>query len=349
MDTAKQLQSVWQNPEALQSKRERGATLLSRAVAAALLLNLFLALLAGCSGAPAADQLSGQLHIAGSTALQPLVSAAARLFEQQHPRVRIDVAGGGSRAGLDAVSAHKVDIGDSDIYADPAIYPDPNLTDHIVCVIPFAMIVNPDVTVTSLTRQQIIAIYSTGSITNWSQVGGPDLPIVPVVRPPTSGTRDTFRKYILGGRDEKGKLLQSDSSETVRDTVAHTKGAIGYLALSYLAPAVPHPGVQVIAIDGWQPTAANIVAGHYIFWGYEHMYTLGDNNPLLSAFLDFMLSAAVQRQAEQMGYLPIATMHLPGVALQGPGAHGEGPTAERSAVGVQAIAAAPPRASRKEG
>ncbi|MBX5451558.1 MAG: phosphate ABC transporter substrate-binding protein [Thermogemmatispora sp.] len=271
---------------------------------------IILMLLVGCGGAANSQSaLSGRLRIAGSTALQPLVSAAANLFERQHPQVHIQVDGGGSRAGLAAVTSHQADIGDSDIYADPAIYPDPNLTDHIVCVIPFAMVVNPDVTVTSLTRQQIIDIFSTGRINNWSQVGGPDLPIVPVVRPQTSGTRDTFRKYILGGRDEKGKLLQTDSSVTVRETVAHTPGAVGYLALSVLTPAV-----RVLAIEGAKPTLANIVAGRYIFWSYEHMYTLGDNNPLLSAFLDFMLSAPVQQEAQRLGYIPIAAMNLNGAS-----------------------------------
>jgi phosphate transport system substrate-binding protein len=284
----------------------------------ALLLSI---LLASCSGpTDGASALSGHLQVVGSTALQPLAAAAASLFEQQHPQVHIDVSGGGSRQGLNAVTSHKADIGDSDIYADPAIYPDPNLTDHIVCVIPFAMVVNPDVTVTSLTRTQIIAIFSTGTIKNWSQVGGPDLPIVPVVRPQTSGTRDTFRKYILGGRDEKGKLLQTDSSVTVRDTVARTPGAIGYLGLSVLTSAV-----RVIAIDGQLPSLANIVAGRYIFWSYEHMYTLGDTSPLLSAFLDFMLSPAVQQEAQRRSYIPIAAMQLNGSGTSDRPDPGQGP------------------------
>lgn len=156
--------------------------------------------LSGC-GTPGISQaaLSGQLLVVGSTALQPLASAAATRFQQQHPGTHIDVQGGGSVTGLQAVTAHKADVGDSDIYADPALYPDPNLTDHIVCVIPFTMIVNPDVTVTSLTSQQIMDIFSpNGHIHNWQEVGGPNLPIQPVVRPASSGTRDTFRKYVLG-------------------------------------------------------------------------------------------------------------------------------------------------------
>lgn len=266
-----------------------------------------LMMLSSCAGpinAPP-NAVSGHVVAVGSTALQPLVTQAAQLFQQEQPGVTVDVQGGGSVLGLQAVTTHKADIGDSDIYADPAQYPDPNLTDHLVCVVPFAMIVNPDVTVTSLTQDQIVGIFSTGQITNWKQVGGPDLAIVPVVRPATSGTRATFRKYVLDGRDENGRLLSSDSSQTVRQVVAQTPGAIGYLAES-----VVDPTVHVVAIDGQQPSQASIAAGRYAFWGFEHMYTLGDNGGPVEAFLDFMLTPAIQRLAQQLGYIPIASMQL---------------------------------------
>lgn len=272
---------------------------------AALLLGVMA--LAACTGpgAGATNALSGHILVTGSTALQPLVTKAAQLFQQQHPGVHIEVRGGGSKQGLEDVNAHASDIGDSDIYADSAKYPDPNLTDHLICVIPFTMIVNPGVTVQSLTHNQIIDIFSTGKINNWKQVGGPDLAIVPVVRPATSGTRATFRKYILGGRDENGTLLKTDSSQTVRDTVAKTAGAIGYLAVSVLDPTV-----KAIGIDGQNATPASIEAGRYAYWGYEHMYTLGDGNHPIDNFLNFMLTYEVQHLAQQLGYIPIADMKL---------------------------------------
>jgi len=159
----------------------------------AMTSSLFLTGCAGSVGTP--PELSGHLLVVGSTALQPLATAAATLYHRQHPEVQIEVQGGGSLVGLDAVTNQKSGIGDSDIYADPAVYPDPNLTDHIVCVIPFTMVTGPGVTVTSLTPQQIIDIFSTGKIKNWQQVGGSNLPIVPVVRPGTSGTPSRYRDH----------------------------------------------------------------------------------------------------------------------------------------------------------
>jgi phosphate transport system substrate-binding protein len=271
------------------------------------LLSISTLLLASCSGAQAESKdLSGHVLIVGSTALQPLATQAADRFTKAHPNVQMEVRGGGSVVGLTSVNSHQADIGDSDIYANPALYPDPNLTDHLVCVIPFTMITHPGISVTSLKREEIIKIFSTGEITNWSQVGGPNLRIVPVVRPATSGTRDTFRKYILDGRDENGKLLTTDSSDTVRDTVASTPGAIGYLAVPYV-----NNSVHTVAIDGATPTQANIESGQYLFWGFEHMYTLGDDDPVIDEFLNrFMLSPQVQALALQLGYIPIANVKL---------------------------------------
>jgi phosphate transport system substrate-binding protein len=261
----------------------------------------------GCAGlgSTTSPTLSGHLLAKGSTALQPLVTAAAAIYQRQHPQVKIDVEGGGSLTGLNTVTGYKANIGDSDVYADPAQYPDPNLTDHIVCVIPFTMVVNLDVPVHSLTTQQIIDIFSTSTIRNWSQVGGPDLPIVPIVRPPTSGTRATFRKYILGGRDENGRLQKTDSSQSILNVVEHTPGAISYLALS-----VANASVHAIAINNEMATPENIANGSYAYWGYEHMYTMGDNNTLISSFLDFMLTPEIQNLAQRMHYIPIADMNL---------------------------------------
>jgi phosphate transport system substrate-binding protein len=142
-------------------------------------------------------------------------------------------------------------------------------------------------------------------------VGGPDQPIVPVVRPSTSGTRATFRKYVLGGRDENGTLLQSDSSQTVLQTVANTPGAIGYLAVPVLDSSV-----RQVAIDNQLPTVTNIQAGRYPFWGFEHMYTLGQTEGPLDTFLNFMLTSEIQQLASQMGYIPIAGAQLASAALR---------------------------------
>ena len=262
---------------------------------------------AGGDGTTNGD-LDGHIHMVGSTALLPLATQAADLFHQHHPGVKMDVAGGGSITGLKAVTNHQADIGDSDIYADPALYPDPNLTDHIVCVNMFTLIVDPQITLSSLTSRQIIAIF-TGKGKNWKAFGGPDLPIVPIIRPATSGTRALFRKYVLGGAAESGHPLTTDSSTSVLHAVAHTPGAIGYVTTVLVDHAV-----RTIGIDGVKATVQNIKAGRYKFWGYEHMYTLENEINATTAFLDYMLTAEAQQLAQKLGYLPVSA--ITGTAAQ---------------------------------
>lgn len=275
-----------------------------------IFINLFgaLFLLSACGQAvsPEVSSLNGHLLVEGSTALQPLTTVAASLFQKRFPQVHIDVRGGGSLLGLDAVAKQQADIGQSDVYADPVTYPDPNLTDHIVCIIPFTMISNPDIPLSTLTQQQISDIFVTGKWHNWSQLGGPDLPIVPVVRSDTSGTRASFLKYVLNGGSERKQLMQGNSSSTVMNLVAHTPGAIGYMGLAYV-----NTSVHTLAINGIAATPEAIASGKYAFWGYEHMYTMSNNrNPVLIPFLQFMLTSTVQKQAKCMGYIPLDQVHF---------------------------------------
>lgn len=166
------------------------------------------------------------------------------------------------------------------------------------------MIVSADVPITNLSKSDLVDIFTTGKFTNWDQLHGPDLRIVPIVRPPTSGTRATFRRYVLGGRDELSNLVTINSSQDLVKAVANTPGAIGYLAASVLDPQV-HP----ISIDGYNATLPNIETGHYSFWSYEHMYTLNvSSGSPIDTFLNFMLTSQVQQQASVLHYVPISNL-----------------------------------------
>ncbi len=267
-----------------------------------LILLFGLLVFAGC-GTPNTQtpMLRGRLSIVGSTALQPLATKAAVLFQKLYPQVHVDVRAGGSVDGLNAVTSNAANIGDSIIYADLALYPDPNLTDHIVSVIPFAIIVNRDVSVTSLTTQQLMDIFATGKYQNWHELGGPSLPIVPIVSPATAGVRAIFHRYVLEGNNEQSGLLAAATADGVLPIVAETPGAIGYLALPLLDASV-----RPVAINDQQASAYSVEAGIYPFWSYGHMYTLGDDSPLLVAYLNFMLGNEIQHLAQTLHYIPVS-------------------------------------------
>lgn len=257
------------------------------------------------SGEAAADELSGTITAAGSSALKPLADDATEYFNELYPDVSISIDAGGSGQGLQQVADGTVDIGNSDVTAEEKLDASmaEGLVDHQVCVITMAPIVNPDVAeagVTDLTKDQLISIF-TGETTNWSEVGGPDEDIVLITRPESSGTRATFEKYALDGNKEASNTsMETDDSGVLLQNVRDTKGAIGYVALSYLTGE--DTGVSTVAIDGVEPTLENTYNGTYPVWTYEHMYTNGEPNEVVQAFLDYIMSDDYGTRMEELGY-----------------------------------------------
>jgi len=250
----------------------------------------------GGGSAAAVNCVAGSITASGSTALQPLVDAAGKQYAQQCSGSTIVVQGGGSGTGLTQVLQGAVQIGDSDVTAGSKLAtPDANsLVDHIVARQGWIMVTHPDVTgVTNLTTQQATDIW-TGKVTNWSQVGGPNLPIVLILRPASSGTRATFRNIVLGGQAEAntGTTLTEDSNGAVATAVQNTPGSTSVIGFAYYGPN--KSGLNGLQLDGVDATVANMVAGTYKLQAFGHMYTKGDATGLTKAFLDYMLGPDVQ-------------------------------------------------------
>ena len=226
------------------------------------------------------------------------------MFIEKYPDVSITIDAGGSGEGLKQVSEGTVNIGNSDVEASAKLdeAQAKELVDHQVCVVTMAPIVNNDVKeggVEDLTKQQLIDIF-TGKTTNWKEVGGPDESIVLVTRPTSSGTRATFQKYALDGNEEASNTsMETDDSGVLLQNVKDTKGAIGYVALSYLTGDA---GVSTVAIDGAEPTLENTYAGTYPVWTFEHMYTKGEPDEVVKTFLDYIMSDEYGAKMESLGY-----------------------------------------------
>lgn len=244
-------------------------------------------------GAPVC--VSGSITAAGSTALQPLVDKAGKDYVAACTAAQIQVQGGGSGTGLTQVSQGAVQIGNSDVTAESKLQPaDASaLVDHIVAKQGWVMVVNPDVTgVTNLTTQQATDIW-TGKVTNWKDVGGPDEPIVLILRPESSGTRSTFKKLVLGGAQEAtGQALTEDSNGAVTTAVKGTPGSTSVIGFAFYQQNKGQ--VNALGLDGVEATVDNMKAGNYKLAADGHMYTKGQPDGLTKAFLDYIMGATVQ-------------------------------------------------------
>ena len=259
----------------------------------------------GGSSSGAASNENVEILAVGSTALQPLVEAAGESFSADNPNYTITVQGGGSGTGLSQVEAGAVTIGNYDVVADEKDGVDASkLVDHKVAVVGMAPVVNKDAGVTDLSQQDLIDIF-TGKVKNWSELGGADQEISVINRASGSGTRATFEKWGLDGA-ETIQTQEQDSSGTVRKIVAETPGAISYLALSYLDDSI-----QALSLDGVEATPENIADNKWPIWSYEHMYTNGEPDANVKAFLDYIMTDDVQQGIViELGYLPITDMKV---------------------------------------
>ncbi len=241
----------------------------------------------------------GSISIAGSTALLPLVKAAAVEYQAKHPNVKIVVAGGGSMTGITQVAQKGVDIGDSDVPAANQ----PSLVDHQVAVVAFGVVDNPKVNVKALTAAQIRSIF-TAKTTNWSQVGGANQQITIINRPRSSGTRAVFVQKIMGGQQPAEGGLTQDSSGTVAAMVAQTPSAASYVAMGYVKP-----GQQIaVSIDGVAPTDPNVENGAYKFWSYEHMFTNGQPSAQVADFINFVKNDTPL--LTKLHFIPVSSMKV---------------------------------------
>ena len=213
--------------------------------------------------------LSGKLTLAGSSALLPLVQQAATVFQSKNPKVQITVTAGGSGAGRTQVCQGKIDIGDSDVKLKPDEKTKLNCGSAVetpIAIQAFAPVANKTGpgSVKNLTKQQLVNIFN-GTTKNWKEVGGADQEIVLVNRAKGSGTRSQMAKFLFNGDDTKfaAGASEEDNSETVRQTVSQTPGAISYLGFAYLN----NPDLLAFQVDGVAPTKADIQSGTWKIGG----------------------------------------------------------------------------------
>lgn len=231
----------------------------------------------------AAADLSGTISMSGSTSMEKFANALAESFMAKYPGVTVTPEFTGSSAGVEAVTAGSVDIGNSSRALKDS-EKEAGAVENIVAIDGIAVVVDPANTVTGLTKDQLIGIYK-GETANWSDVGGADAPIVVVGREAGSGTRGAFEE-ILEMEDACAYANELDSTGAVMAKVASTPGAIGYVSLD-----VVDDTVVALSLDGAAPTVGNIKGGSYLLSRPFVMATMGEisqQNELVQALFDYL-------------------------------------------------------------
>lgn len=224
------------------------------------------ATLVGCGSKE--EAVSGKITLAGSTSMEKLSNAAAEVFMEKYPEITVTAEFTGSGAGIEAVTAGSVDIGNSSRNLKDEEKA-AGVVENIVAIDGIAVIVNNENVVADVTKDQLADIFK-GNITNWSELGGADEPIVVVGREASSGTRGGFEE-LVEVEDECAYANELDSTGAVVAKVSATVGAIGYVSLDVIDDTV-----KALNLDGVEASVETIKAGDYFLCRPFVMATKGE-------------------------------------------------------------------------
>ena len=173
-------------------------------------------------------------------------------------------------------------------------------------------IVNENNPVKSLTRQQLKDIYA-GKITNWKEVGGEDLAIVPFQRGEDSGSQTLFRKLLIQGgelMDPPTELAPAAMGELVDSIAAYNNSAnaIGFSVYYYVDQMYSQPGLRLLAVDGVTPSNDTIASESYPlcneFYAVLHADAAADSPE--RQLYDWLDTTAGQDCIKKSGYVAVA-------------------------------------------
>ncbi len=262
--------------------------------------------------------------ITGSNTMLPILKIAEKEYEKENPEIDLIISAPGSEAGIDALTAGEVDIAPT----SREVYPgelDKLKEKGPVEVMEVAfdcllLVVNPDNEVSSLRLKEASEIFS-GKIKNWKDLGGPDLPVVVMVRDEKSGSADYFKEHVLRLLDlgeeafEQSRELQYsedaivvESNAEMSEKILKEKGAIGFMGMgsaekvhTRLVKALSY--ARVPSETPVAPTIENVYNRTYRLSRPLYLVFRPGLNPDVDAFTQWMISDKGQRLIKTAGYL----------------------------------------------
>jgi len=254
----------------------------------------------------------------GSDTMVNLAGAWAEEYRKVEPAVSVEVGGGGSGTGISSMINGLVDLANCSraITKEEAKLMKDNTgkdpVEHVVGYDALAVYVHKDNPLNEISLEQLAQIYGkNGTFTKWSQLGienkgCPSDEIILVSRQSSSGTFTYFREAILGKGDFRLGTKDLHGSKDVVELIGNSPCAIGYSGMGYATDEV-----KVLAISektggtAYAPNVENTLSKTYPIARPLLMYTLGEEQGAVKAYLDWCYSDAGQKIVEQTGYVSL--------------------------------------------
>jgi len=281
--------------------------------------------LAGCGrkGGEAKNQAKpDRLVIAtsGSDTMVNLAQMWAEEYQKVASNVTVEVAGGGSGVGIRDLTQGVIAIANASREMEPSEKEQAKRNtgkepvEWIIAYDALAVYVNKKNPVDTLSLEDLAGIYGEGGqIDKWSQLGidiqalGVNDEIVRVSRQNSSGTYAYLREKVLKNKDYKMGSKDMSGSKDVVELVGNTPGAIGYSGMGYIKDSVKFVKIaEKKGEQGYEPSLENVLHKKYPLARSLMMYTLGQPDTHVKAYLDWILSPAGQKIVKTAGYVPVS-------------------------------------------
>ncbi len=298
--------------------RSRASRLTGRRVrqsaSAASAVLLLSAALTGCAGSAKAD--SDAIQASGSTTVAPVASDAAEALKAKGLNITVATQGG-SAGGISQLGTGQINIALSSkplSEKDHKAYPDTDFVTTQIGADAVGVIITKEVAdggVKGLSKAQVAGLFE-GKITNWKEVGGPDLQVFVYDKEPGRGTREVLDKFIYG-KDEPPAPPKSANYAIVggnletRNKLKSTRGSVAPLSTGFIDG---HPELVAVPLEGVAPTLANVASGKYPMTRPLYMITNGKPKGTVKQYIDYILSPEGQKLLPKHGYLTREQMGL---------------------------------------
>jgi phosphate transport system substrate-binding protein len=215
-------------------------------------------LLFACAQTPTPTIETIEFSIVSDPTTAPLLDELANSYQDERPNVTVNLAQAvNAERALEAMQSGSADLASASSLLDSAAAGQP-FWNRIFARDSIVIVTHPTNPVGELTLSQLRSIFQ-GQILKWTDLGGPDVDVVPASREDGSGTRDGFESLVMGRREVSPTAVVMPSQEAVVEYVSVTPGAIGYVS-----PAWLRPSVNLVAVEGTTPSPEAIEKGRYV-------------------------------------------------------------------------------------
>lgn len=272
-----------------------------------------------------AGGLFGQdiVQVKGSDTMVNLVQKLAETCMEKVPNMAVAVTGGGSGVGIAALVANQIPIANASRPMNAKEYTAAKENGVVPVEVAIAidglcLVVSDAVQIKSLSMPQLGAMFR-GEIANWSEVGGPNLPISLYGRQPSSGTYVFFQEHVMGNKNYSPKMKQMSGNAQIIEGIRAEKGGIGYVGVGYVydEKGSVMQGIRVLDVAKdlkSKPVsplnADNVKTGLYPISRPLFQYINGKPKGKVKEFVAFELGLEGQKIVEEMGFYPLSQKYI---------------------------------------